>query len=175
VGTITKGQGTDEITVDTDGLAGQELVATVELSGAPLGCQGSASKTTRVKVPEPTGCAFDRYGDIKFEDEDARLDNLAIQLANDPLTTGYILMSAGQETFENETTERLNRIRSYLVDVREIDTVRILTVDCGFSSELNVKIYIASPGASPPPCTNSLEPLSIKFKKSRPKTSETPR
>src|SRR5262245_1644048 len=43
VGTITMGQGTDEITVDTAGLGGQVLTATVELTGAPVRCKGSAS------------------------------------------------------------------------------------------------------------------------------------
>src|SRR5215218_5769776 len=99
-GTITKGQGTDEITVDTAGLGGLEVTATVELSGPPVGCKGSASKTVEVKAPAVIGCVFDSYGDSRFEDEKARLDNLAIQLSNDPLSTGYILMSAARVTFE---------------------------------------------------------------------------
>src|ERR1041385_6371258 len=44
-GEITRGQNTEEITVDTVGLGGQDVVATVELSGAP-GCK--ASRTTQV-------------------------------------------------------------------------------------------------------------------------------
>jgi hypothetical protein len=67
VGEITRGKGTDEITVDTALLGGQKVTVTVEMSGAPPGCNGSASKTTQVKPPPPTRCAFDRYGDIKFE------------------------------------------------------------------------------------------------------------
>ena len=35
--------------------------------------------------------------DIKFEDEKARLDNFAIQLMNDPHSSGLILMVAGQK------------------------------------------------------------------------------
>ena len=72
VGTIREGQGTGEITVDTVGLGGQELIATAELSGAPLGCNGSASQTVQFKSP-PLACgrAFDDYGDIDFKDEKA--------------------------------------------------------------------------------------------------------
>lgn len=174
-GTITSGQGTDGITIDTAGLGGNEVIATVELFGAPLGCKGSASKTTQVKpVPIACGLGFDEYGDIKFEDEKARLDNFAIQLSNEPLLTGHILMSAGQKTFANETTERLDRAKSYLVNVREIDPSRIITVDCGFTSELNIKLRIAPLGATYPECTNSTEiPFSeVKFTKPHPQASK---
>jgi hypothetical protein len=150
-GTITTGQGTDQITVDTVGLGGQEVIVTAELSGAPLACNGSASRTMQV---QPSGfiCGrpFDEYGDIEFEDEKARLDNFAIQVSNEPLSSGYILMSAGQNTFENETMERLERAKSYLVNVREIDRNRVVTVDCGFTPDLIIKLYIAPLGAPLP-------------------------
>jgi len=175
VGTITTGQGTDEISVDTAGLVGLEVIATVELAGAPLGCNGSASRTTQVQLSGMTcRLRFDEYGDIKFNDEKARLDNFAIQLSNEPLSSGYILMSAGQQTFENEATERLDRAKSYLVNVREIDRNRVITVDCGFTPDLTIKLYISPLGASPPECNNPVEvPFSeVKFTKPRPKASK---
>lgn len=88
---ITMGQGTDEITIDTVGLGGMVLTATVALSGVSLGCKGEASITTTVR-PQALVCdrAFDEYGDIKFEDEKARLDNFAFQLSNQELSSGYI-------------------------------------------------------------------------------------
>lgn len=169
VGTITSGQGTEEISVDSTGLAGQVITVTVELSG----CKES-SKTIQVTAPPITcGLAFDQYGDIKFEDEKARLDNFAIQLSNQPLSSGSILMSAGQETFANETSERLARAKSYLVNVREVDRNRIVTVDCGFTQDLRIQLYIVPVGASPPSCNNSTEtPFEIKLTKPRPRSSK---
>jgi hypothetical protein len=38
-GTITSGQGTPSITINTNGLAGQNVTATVEIGGAPPECQ----------------------------------------------------------------------------------------------------------------------------------------
>jgi len=174
VGTITTGQGSDEITVDTVGLAGQVVTATVELPGAPAGCNKSSSRTVAVKPPPPTICAFDSYGDIKFEDEQARLDNLAIQLMNQPLSSGYIMMFAGQVTYENEAEERLRRAKSYLTDVRGTDPNRIVIVDCGFSQELTTKLWIVPLEAAPLPCNNWMEiPFSqVKFTKPRPKPSK---
>lgn len=172
VGTIMTGEGTAEITVDTAGLGGLDLIATAELIGAPLGCNGSGSRTMRVEPPA-FGCGrpFDYYGDINFEDEKARLDNFAIQISNEsPLSSGYILMSAGQITFENETSEHLDRARSYLVNVREIDPNRVVTLDCGFTPDLTIKLYVVSLGATPPPCSNPTETPSfeVKFTKPRP-------
>ena len=167
-GTITTGQGTDQITVDATGLGGQEVTVTAELSGASLGCNGSVSRTTQVHSPGfICGMPFDEYGDIKFEDEKARLDNFAIQLFNQPLSSGYILMSAGQKTFKNETMEHLERAKSYLVNVREIDRNRVVTVDCGFTPDLNIKLYVAALRSTPPACSNSVVvPFSeVKFTK----------
>ena len=176
-GTIIKGQGTDEITVDTAGLAGQEVTATAELIGAPAGCKNVASITAGVNPPPPTRCAFDSYGDIKFEDEQARLDNFAIQISNYPGSSGLILMSAGQKTFKREAADRLDRARSYLVDFRGIDSSRIVTVDCGFTTDLTATLWVVPAGASFPECnTVGQIPLSeVKFTKPRPKSSKKPR
>ena len=176
-GTILTGQGTDQIDVDTVGLGGLDLTVTVELLGAPSGCRASASRITQVKgAPFVCGLAFDQYGDIKFDDEKARLDNFAIQLMNQELASGTILMSAGQETFENEARERLDRAKSYLVNVREIDPGRIVTVDCGFAQDLSISLYIVPFGALPPECFSDEVPFSqVKFTKPRTKASEKKR
>jgi hypothetical protein len=173
-GTITSGQGTEEITVDTAGLGGSVVIATVELSGEPVGCKGTASKTIKVKAIT-CGFPFDRYGDIKFSDEKARLDNIAVQLMNQPLSTASILMSAGKVTFENETSEHLARAKSYLVNVREVDPNRIVTVDCGFSQDLSIQLYVVPLGATVPVCNFIEVPFSeVKFTKPRPNSSKRP-
>lgn len=142
VGEISKGQGTDEITVDTAWLGGLIVTATVELTGAPSGCKTSVSRATEVNPPPPTRCAFDSYGDIKFEDEQARLDNFAIQVLNYPGSSGLILMSAGQRTFKREAADRLARAKSYLVGFRGIDSSRIITADCGFTPDLTPTLWV---------------------------------
>jgi hypothetical protein len=51
-GTISGGQGTDTIKVDTAGLANQTVKATVQIPGLPAGCVDTASHSTLVK-PAP--------------------------------------------------------------------------------------------------------------------------
>jgi hypothetical protein len=174
-GTITSGQGTEVITVDSTGLAGQEVTATVELIGAPSGCNSSGSTKTRLKMPRHNGGEpFDDYGDIRFIDEQARLDNFAIQISNYPQSRGQIRMFAGLKTFKGEAAYRLNRARSYLVNVRGVDSSRIVTMDCGFAPDLKVSLTVVPPGASLRDCESYIQiPLSaVKFTKPRPKSSK---
>lgn len=176
-GTIMSGDGTSVISVNTDGLSGVEVIATAELVGAPAGCSGSASKTVPVRFLCGHIPKFDEYGDINFKDEKARLDNFAIQLLDDPNRYGYISMTAGRKTFQNEAKERLERAMSYLVKVRQVDANRIVTKDCGFTSDLTISVWLLPVGMEPPECLNLYEPplSEVKFTKPRPKPTKKKR
>ena len=137
-----------------------------------LATSSRRDERTRVIKHGDSFGVFDQYGDIEFEDEKARLDNFAIQIANEPLATGQIIMFAGRETFKNEAAERLARAKSYIVDVREIDRNRIITTDCGFSEELRITLLVVPLEASALTCdTYSAIPFSeVKFTKPHPKS-----
>src|SRR5437763_1849404 len=81
-------------------------------------------------VFEPTR-RFDVFGDIKCEDEMARLDNFAIQLQNDPQSKGAIMVYAGKMAGDKwprrgETEARAARIKSYLVKKRGTPTDQVI-------------------------------------------------
>jgi hypothetical protein len=143
-GTITSGQGTPSITVSTTGIGGQSVTATVELVGVDPSCPRTTSCTTAIKPP-PAACRkFDEYGNIRFNDEKARLDNYAIQLQNEPTATGYII---GYGSCDAEGLTRANRAKDYLVNTRGIDASRIVTVDGGCLPELQVQLWICPQGS----------------------------
>jgi hypothetical protein len=146
-GTITSGQGTPSITVSTDNLAGQSVTATVELAGVDPSCPRTASCTTSVKPLPAKPRLFDEYGNIRFNDEKARLDNYAIQLQNEPTSQGYIIAFGSCDT-EGQT--RGNRAKDYLVNTRGIDAGRLVVVDGGCMPELKVQLWIVPQGATPP-------------------------
>jgi hypothetical protein len=146
-GTITSGQGTPSITVSTDGLAGQSVTATVELAGVDPSCPRTASCTSSVKPLPLKPRLFDEYGNIRFNDEKARLDNYAIQLQNEPTSQGYIIAFGSCDT-EGQT--RGNRAKDYLVNTRGIDAGRLVVVDGGCMPELKVQLWIVPQGATPP-------------------------
>jgi hypothetical protein len=146
-GTITSGQGTSSITVDTKGTGGQTITATVEIGGVDPTCNRTASCSTPVKPRPNPARKFDEYGNIRFNDEKARLDNFAIQLQNEPTAQGYII---GYGACDAEGMTRANRAKDYLVNTRGIDASRLMTVDAGCLPELKVQLWIVPQGATPP-------------------------
>ena len=146
-GTISGGQGTSSITVDTAGLGGQTVTATVELSGLDPSCSRTASCSTSIRSPAPIATKFDEYGNIKFNDEKARLDNYAIQLQNAPGSQGYIVAYG---TCAGEAQARADRAKDYLVNTRGMDAGRLMTVDGGCRSDLAVQLWVVPTGATPP-------------------------
>lgn len=147
-GTISSGQGTSSITVDTAGIGGQTVTATVELGGVAPECSRTASCSTSVIVPvEVTPTRFDEYGDIRFNDEKARLDNYAIQLQNQAGAQGYIIAYG---TCEGQGQARADRAKNYLVNTRGIEAGRITTIDGGCRADLAVELWIVPTGATPP-------------------------
>ena len=147
-GTISSGQGTSTITVDTAGIAGQSVTATVSIGGADPSCTGTtASCTTSVKVAPPPAVKFDEYGNIRFNDEKARLDNYAIQLQNQPGSTATIIVYG---SCAGEAQQRGDRAKDYLVNTRGIEAGRITVVDGGCRSDLTVQLWIVPSGAPAP-------------------------
>jgi len=146
-GTITSGQGTSSITVDTTGRGGQSITATVELGGLDPSCPRTASCSTQIGLP-PAACRkFDEYGNIRFNDEKARLDNYAIQLQNEPTAQGYIIVYG---SCEGEGLARGNRAKDYLVNTRGIDGGRITVIDGGCMPDLKVELWVCPAGAAAP-------------------------
>jgi hypothetical protein len=146
-GTITSGQGTASITVDTTGLSGQSITATLELGGYNLNCTATCSTQIPVRL---TSRKFDEYGNISRDDEKARLDNFAIQLQQEPDSQGYIIIYAGRRTRPGDVQKRLDRARDYLTTLRGIDARRIVTLDGGTREDLTVELWLVPTGAAPP-------------------------
>jgi hypothetical protein len=150
-GTISSGQGTSTITVDTTGVA-QSVTATVTIGGLDPTCNATASCTTGVKPAPKPALKFDEYGNIRFNDEKARLDNYAIQLQNDPTSTATIIVYG---SCEGEAQSRGERAKDYLVNTRGIEAGRITVVDGGCRSDLLVQLWIVPQGATAPTADTS--------------------
>ena len=152
-GTISSGQGTSTITVDTAGLGGQSVTATVSIGGADPSCTGTtASCTSGIRTPPPNPTKFDEYGNIRFNDEKARLDNYAIQLQNDPAASGTIIVYG---SCQGEGQQRGDRAKDYLVNTRGIEAGRITVIDGGCRADLTVQLWIVPSGATAPAADTS--------------------
>jgi hypothetical protein len=150
-GTIASGQGTSSITVETTGLGGQTVTATVDVGGYDRSCSTSDSCTTSVtKAPQPPGSRkIDEYGAIRFNDEKARLDNAAIALQEEPGAQLY-LVCYGRANKANEAMKRCRRAELYLERERQIAPDRVISVDGGVRDEPWTEIWIVPTGAVPP-------------------------
>lgn len=147
-GRIIEGQGTNSITVDTTGLAGQTVTASLSMDGYNLDC--SAVCSVGIPIPIPPSRKFDEFPDIARNDEKARLDNYAIELQNDPTATAYVIVYPGQRSRTGDVQRHTNRIVEYLVNTRGIDGGRIMTITGPQRNELFIELWLTPQGAVAP-------------------------
>jgi hypothetical protein len=146
-GTIISGQGTNSIRVDTTGLAGQSIRATLSMGGYPLDCSDSCT----IQFPVPVECRkFDEFPDIQRNDEKARLDNFAIDLKNDPTSTGYIVVHPGTKARPGESQARTDRILDYLINSRGVDGHRLVPLIGSRRPALLIELWTCPQGAKRP-------------------------
>jgi hypothetical protein len=146
-GQILSGQGSPTITVDTAGLAGQPITATVEVEGYNLDCRA----TCQAAVPAPIkSTRVDEFGEIPRDDEKARLDNFAIELQNSPGAQGYIIGYGGRNKRFGTGQTRAARARDYVVTTRGIDASRVVVIDGGMRETGSTQLWIVPTGAAPP-------------------------
>lgn len=146
-GAITAGQGTPTITVDTSGLGGQPITASLAVEGYNLSCRASCQSS----VPAPVlPRKADEFGEIARDDEKARLDLFAIEMQNEPGAQGYIIGYGGRAAKVGEGQRRANRARDYLVTARGIEATRLVVIDGGQADTGRTQLWVVPPGATPP-------------------------
>lgn len=152
---VLSGSGTPTITVDSTGLGGESVTATLVVddgSGDPS-CRQTAQATTvipRTPPRENPSRQFDVCCSCSFDDQKARLDNLAVELQNDPSTTTYVIAYGGRTSRIGQADLLGSRARDYLVTQRGIDQSRIVVINGGFREEDCVELWIIPSGATPP-------------------------
>jgi hypothetical protein len=159
---VVSGAGTPTITVDSTGLGGQRITATLVVddgSGDPM-CRQTAQASTNVPPPEKriiVGREFDTCCSCSYDDQKARLDNLAVELQNDPTTTTYIFAYGGRTSPVGQADRLITRARDYLVSQRGVDASRIVMSNGGFREEDCLEVWIVPQGANPPQPTPTVQ------------------
>jgi PKD-like domain len=147
-GTIIEGQGTDTIKVETTGLAGQTVRASLSMGGYNLECAADCAVT--IPLPKLNGRRFDEFADIARNDEKARLDNFGIEMQSDPTATAYVIVYPGKKGKRGDVQHHAGRIVEYLVNSRGLDQRRIVTLVGSPRDSLFVELWITPQGATPP-------------------------
>ncbi len=152
---LISGAGTPTITVDSTGLPGQHITATLVVddgSGEPICRQTAQASTVIPATPKRdiVGREFDTCCSCSYDDQKARLDNLAVELQNDPSTTTYIMAYGGRTSQMGQADRLLARARDYLVAQRGVDASRMTLINGGFREDDCVEVWIVPRGATPP-------------------------
>ncbi|HKR61233.1 MAG TPA: hypothetical protein VJS64_16040 [Pyrinomonadaceae bacterium] len=160
---ILSGIGTPTIAVDSTGLGAQAVSATLVVNdgSGEAACRQVANASTNViRIPPPhrEGREFDICCSCAFDDQKARLDNLAVELQNDPSATAYIVGYGGRTSRVGEADRLIARARDYLVTKRNIDSARIVGVNGGFREDDCVELWIVPSGAAAPEPRPTLQP-----------------
>ena len=170
---IMSGAGSPTITVDSTGLGGQRITATLSVDdgSADPACMQTAQAVAVVAAMEKkilVAREFDECNNCTFDDQKARLDNLAVELQNDPATVGYVIAYGGRTSPIGQIDRLMIRARDYLTNERGIDGSRIVMVNGGFRESDSVELWIVPRGATPPRATPTVQAGEVK-------SSSTPR
>lgn len=98
---------------------------------------------------KPIARKFDEFGDIDISSKIARLDNLAIQLQNEPQTKAYIMVYYPPRDLPGLAARYLTQMKTYLVYNRGVQGDRVVIVDGGTAPSLVQEFWIAPPGTTP--------------------------
>jgi len=159
---IISGANSQTLTVDSTGLGGHRIVATLiadDGSSDPACSQSAQAVAVVAPLPKTTIVAreFDECNNCTFDDQKARLDNLAVELQHDPSTRAYIIAYGGRMSPLGQVEVLMSRARDYLVSQRGIDASRLVVVNGGFREEDSVELWMVPSGAKPPQATPTVK------------------
>jgi len=146
-GTISSGQGSSSITVDTTGLPqNSNVTATVNIGGLDpsCSCTTQAMETGSIASINPT--QVDEFGTASNDDVKARVDGFFTQLNANPNAQGYII-NYGTPAQIKARRAAINKAIAF----RKYDASRVTFVDGPDNgSGVNTKFYLVPAGATPP-------------------------
>ena len=152
---IISGAGSPTITVDSTGVGGQRIIVTLTVddgSSDPTCAQTAQAVSTIAAIEKRVLVAqeFDECNSCTNDDQKARLDNLAVELQNDPSTRAYIIAYGGRKGPVGQVQRLMSRARDYLIAQRGIDASRLSVINGGFRDQDSVELWIVPSGATPP-------------------------
>ncbi len=186
-GKIVSGQGTNTIAVEVPEGSSGDVVARVDVGGYSLECPLTSTAVVSKTTYGVGHFKFDEYEDICPGDEKARLDNLAIELQNNPSLRAYVIFYGGRcysscmldyprhrprRPRKGEAAKRAARIKQYLVSTRGLDPERISVNDGGHRESWTAELWIVPGGANPPAPTPTVQAEDILYGKGSPTKRE---
>ncbi|HLL77086.1 MAG TPA: hypothetical protein VK421_17665 [Pyrinomonadaceae bacterium] len=161
-GTISSGQGTSTIRVDTTGAGGQTVTATVDVGGFARDCATSASCTVSITKKGPPAVKFGEYATPDLSANKAQLDKWVRALELDPAAQGYLIAYGGRTSQPDDAQKAADNATDYTINVRKMDGARTLSGVGGYREQPTVELWIAPAGGLPPMATPTVDPKDVK-------------
>ncbi|HKS42896.1 MAG TPA: Ig-like domain-containing protein [Blastocatellia bacterium] len=171
-GTISSGQGTSTIIVETKEAGGMTITATVDVGGYDRSCSTASSCTASVlkkavKVAE--------YGKVKPAEEKAILDKFAAELESDSSAQGYIISYETPKGPKMEAFKASDNAIQYLIKQRNIAAGRFLPATGGYREQVAIELWLVPSGADMPQATPTIDPSKVKPTKEKPAPPAKPK
>lgn len=161
-GTISSGQGTSTIVVDTTEAGGMTITATVDVGGFSLECSTSNSCTTSVSEKGAPAAKFGEYITRDLKANAKMLDDFVIALLNDPTAQGYVIAYGGRSSQPEDAQKAADNATDYTMNTRKLDGSRTLSGVGGYREEPTIELWITPEGGAPPMATPTVAPEDVK-------------
>ena len=115
---------------------------------------------------DPQSQKLTEIGDTNADTEMAHLDLMAVALAKNPESRGYVIAYSDARTPPGSFLMRIYGYRDYLVNTRGIDSNRFEIVEGGVKDKISTEFWLVPNGAKPPSPDSEFElvpKLPIKF------------
>jgi hypothetical protein len=169
-GAISSGQGTSSIKVDTTGIGGQTVTATVDVGGFPRECRTSNSCTSSIAKKTAPAVKFGEYVTNDLSANKAQLDKFVLALQQDLAAQGYLIAYGGRTSQPEDAQKAADNATDYTINTRKMDGARTLSGVGGYREQPTVELWIAPPGATPPLATPTVRPEDVKPAPAKPAT-----
>lgn len=93
---------------------------------------------------------FDSYGNISWQEEQARLGNFAIFLERNPDMIGYIAFYIGDKDSSKKVKQRIKRGKKFLLSKFKVEESRIAIINAGKKEETEIILQPVSKNVPPP-------------------------
>ena len=107
-------------------------------------------QVTSKTLQQPTPTKFDDFGNVRWNDLKARLDNFAIDLQQTQ-NRGVIIVYASRNCSRpGEATNLARNAKSYLNDARGVPAGKVSAINGGFREERSWELWVLPPMSSQP-------------------------
>lgn len=163
-GTITGGQGTRNINVDSTGAGNdRQIIADLLVGGYAYECTNRATATVPIAAPAKK---VDEFGDLPPKDEAGKLESIISYLGQSPDRV-YIIAYAGRTNVRGYATDVLRRMKTYIAKSGPVSD-RVAVVDGGFKEQPNYEIWVVPIGADSPRPAPTIDRKDIVYPKPPP-------